>query len=113
MCTGYQTRSSPNTTRTHTRFLQQNKAMAFEKIKQRGIELLIKQIPKLMNKSWKTTLIGIAGAIAIVSTQLVNLFDNDPNTIFSLEAIFAALAVFGIGAAARDNGVTSEKAGVK
>jgi hypothetical protein len=84
-----------------------------ERVKTRGIELLIRQIPKFMNKSWKTTLVGVAGAIALIATQVVHLFDADPATVFSLEAVLAALALLGIGAAARDNDVSSEDAGAK
>jgi uncharacterized membrane protein len=84
-----------------------------ERVKTRGIEFFIRQIPKFMNKSWKTTLVAVAGAVAIVATQVVHLFDADPGTTFSLDAILAALAILGVGAAARDNDVSSEKAGAK
>lgn len=66
-----------------------------------------------MTGSWKTTTVGIAGAIVIIATQIVNLLDNDPNTIFSIEALFAALAVLGIGWFARDNNKSSEDVGLK
>jgi hypothetical protein len=61
--------------------------------------------------SWRTTLVGFLTAAAIISTQLSALMDSDPNTTFSLEAVFAALGALGIGIFARDNKVTSEQAG--
>lgn len=64
-----------------------------------------------MKGSWKTTAAGIASGIAIIATQVSYLLDADPETVFSLEAVFAALGVIGIGFFARDNNVSSEKAG--
>jgi len=64
-------------------------------------------------KSWKTTVVGVAGAIAILATQVVYFFDADPATNFSMEAVFAALAALGIGWFARDKNVTSEQEGIK
>lgn len=62
-------------------------------------------------KSWKTTVAGIAAGLGIIATQVAYIFDADPNTVFSLEAVLGALGVMGIGFFARDNGVTSEQAG--
>jgi hypothetical protein len=39
--------------------------------------------------------------------------DGDPETQPNVEVVLAALATMGIGVAARDNGVSSEKAGAK
>ena len=64
-------------------------------------------------KSWKTTTAGIAAGLAIIATNLVALLDNDPATVFSIEAVFAALGVMGIGIFARDNNVSSESVGAK
>jgi len=64
-------------------------------------------------KSWKTTTIGVLAGISIISVQVSALLDNDPETVFSLEAVFAALAAVGIGFFARDNNVSSEAAGIK
>lgn len=77
------------------------------------LQILIRQIPNLMKGSWRTTLVGILGAVSILIAQAVNLLDADPDTVFSLEAVMAALAIFGIGRIARDNGVSSETAGAK
>lgn len=64
-----------------------------------------------MKGSWKTTAAGIVSGIAIILTQVSYLLDANPDTVFSIEACFAALGVIGIGFFARDNNVTSEKAG--
>jgi len=62
-------------------------------------------------KSWKTTTAGIVAGLAVILTQVAYLLDADPETVFSLEAVIAALGVMGIGWFARDNNVTSEQAG--
>lgn len=63
--------------------------------------------------SWRTTLIGVLTAVAILSTQANAFLDADETTVFSFEAVFAALGALGIGFFARDNKVTSEQAGLK
>lgn len=84
-----------------------------KRLRENLLELLIKQIPLIMGKSWKTTVLAIASAVAIIATQIVHLFDADVATTFSLEAIIGALGLLGVGVAARDNDVTSEDAGAK
>lgn len=64
-------------------------------------------------KSWKTTVAGIASGVAILATQLQAVLDDDPTTVFDWKAALGALAVFGIGFFSRDNGVSSEDAGIK
>ncbi|MCB9019264.1 MAG: hypothetical protein H6546_02950 [Chitinophagales bacterium] len=66
-----------------------------------------------MTGSWRTSLVAYLGAAAIILTQFVNLLDADPNTVFSIEAIMTAAAIFGIGKLARDNKVSSEEAGAQ
>jgi hypothetical protein len=66
-----------------------------------------------MKGSWKTTAVGILTAIGIIATQVSYLLDTDPETVFNLQAVFAALGVAGIGFFARDNNVNSEAAGAK
>lgn len=64
-------------------------------------------------KSWRTTVLGIVGAIGILCTQVGNVLDADPATVLDWSTIFSALGVFGIGFFARDNKVSSEAAGAK
>jgi len=62
-------------------------------------------------KSWKTTAAGIAAIVAALATAVGALFDADPTTLPDWGAVAAAI-IAGIGLiAARDNDVTSEKAG--
>lgn len=62
-------------------------------------------------KSWKTTAAGIAAIVAALATAVAALFDADPTTLPDWGAVAAAILA-GIGLiAARDNNVTSEKAG--
>lgn len=66
-----------------------------------------------MKKSWRTTLAGIATIGVVVCSALVAQFDGDPLSEANWGAVVAAVLA-GIGLiAARDNGVSSEEAGVK
>ena len=58
-------------------------------------------------KSWKTTLGGVLLALAPVSKQVL------PPAYHWVSEAFLALGGLIVGVAARDNGVTSEQAGVK
>lgn len=64
-----------------------------------------------MKSSWKTTTVGILAGLSIILAQVSYLLDADPQTTFSLEVVFSALGIMGIGFFARDNNVTSEQAG--
>ena len=66
-----------------------------------------------MKGSWKTTSAGVLAGIAIIATQVSYVLDADPATVFSLEAVFGALGMIGIGFFARDNNVSSEQVGAK
>lgn len=64
-------------------------------------------------KSWKTTLAGVGTILTAVGVALKAVFDGDPSTSVNFEATITAITA-GIGLiAARDNGVSSEQAGVK
>jgi uncharacterized membrane protein YhiD involved in acid resistance len=66
-----------------------------------------------MTKSWKTSAAGIGAILIAVGSALSSMFDNNPATVADWGAVVAAV-IAGIGLlAARDNGVSSEDAGVK
>lgn len=65
----------------------------------------------MKNASWKTTTAGVAAIVVALATAVGALFDADPTTLPDWGAVAAAVMA-GIGLiAARDNNVTSEKAG--
>lgn len=70
---------------------------------------------KTITKSWKTTALGILGAIAVLAPALHTQFDGDPTTVVASwgTVLAAAAAQLGLGAFARDHGVTSEQAGAE
>ena len=53
-------------------------------------------------KSWKTTVVSILGASIIVAVQVMNVLDDDPNTVFNWEATQGALVILGVGILAKD-----------
>jgi uncharacterized membrane protein YhiD involved in acid resistance len=66
-----------------------------------------------MTKSWKTSAAGIGAILVAVGSALSSMFDNNPATVADWGAVVAAV-IAGIGLlAARDNGVSSEDAGIK
>jgi uncharacterized membrane protein YhiD involved in acid resistance len=66
-----------------------------------------------VNKSWKTSAAGIGAILVAVGSALSSMFDNNPATVADWGAVVAAV-IAGIGLlAARDNGVSSEDAGIK
>ena len=64
-------------------------------------------------KSWKTTVAGILAALSLLIGEASKAFDDDPRTQPSVELILTGIAALGIGVFARDNNVSSEKAGAK
>lgn len=64
-------------------------------------------------KSWRTTLTGVMGFLAVLCTELPKALDDNPLTVPEWGLVVAgALVMLGLGAA-RDNQVTSEAAGAK
>lgn len=55
-------------------------------------------------KNWRTTLTGALTGLIIIGTQVLNLLDNDPATVFSFELLMAGIAAMGIGWFAKDAG---------
>ena len=65
----------------------------------------------MKNASWKTTTAGVAAIVVALATAVGALFDADPTTLPDWGAVAAAVMA-GVGLiVARDNNVTSEKAG--
>lgn len=66
-----------------------------------------------MKASWKTTTAGIASIVVAVASCVQAHFDGDSATVPNWEVAVAAIMA-GIGLMfARDNGVSSERAGAK
>ena len=64
-------------------------------------------------KSWKTTLAGIMAFITASWAQVQYILDNDPSTNPDWSIIVTAFIVLVGLVTARDNDVSSEKAGAK
>lgn len=63
--------------------------------------------------SWRTTVAGIGAMLVAIGGAVSATFDNDPTTTADWAAVIAAcIAGFGL-IFARDNKVSSERAGVK
>ena len=62
--------------------------------------------------SWRTTLLGYFVLLGSIFNSAAALFDNDPKTTINVQEILTAAVGVGL-IAARDNGVTSERAGAK
>jgi hypothetical protein len=67
----------------------------------------------LIKGSWKTTAVTVLGAIGIMATQLQNLLDDDPATVFSWEMFWVAGVLVLVGLFAKDGDKTSEEVGLK
>lgn len=66
-----------------------------------------------MNKSWKTTVAGVAAILTAVGSALTAMFDNDPATVMDIGATVAAIMA-GVGLIlARDNDKSSEDVGAR
>lgn len=62
-------------------------------------------------KSWKTTFAGIMGFIVLAWGQLQYMLDTDPTTNPEWNIVIGAFMTLLTGLFARDNDVSSEKAG--
>lgn len=64
-------------------------------------------------KSWRTTIFGAGGVLAVLVSALQSLFDGNPQTNPDWNMVVAAcLPAIGL-LFARDHGVSSEDAGIK
>ena len=69
---------------------------------------------KAITKSWQTTLLGVLGAVSVITTAAYAQLDGDPLTVANwLTVIPTAIGLLGIGALSRDHGVTSKRAGAE
>ncbi len=71
---------------------------------------------QLLRGSWQTTLAGTLTLIAVAAKNLAGAFDDDPETVFDLNALIEAIiaGVIGLGfIAARDNNKSSEAVRLK
>lgn len=67
------------------------------------------KLTKLATVSWKTTVLGVLAAIIMLADEARAVLDGDPETQPNVENLVAALALLGIGVAARDADKTSEQ----
>lgn len=66
-----------------------------------------------MKKSWKTTLFGAGGLVAVLSGAVIAIFDDNPATIPDWAAVVGAVSIaFGL-LNARDKYVTSKEQGAE
>lgn len=63
-------------------------------------------------KSWKTTIIGFLTGLMLAAPQIINLLDNNPETLFSFEIFIAALGAMGLGVFAKDGDKSSKELGL-
>ena len=63
--------------------------------------------------SWTTTTAGIVAALSILLHQATAYLDTDPQTVFDISQVIAAIGMLWLGLSARDNDVTSEQAKAK
>jgi len=66
-----------------------------------------------MNKSWRTTTLGVTAIGIAVLNVAKAIFDGDPATNFDWPTVSAQVAAGWGLIVARDNSVTSEQAGAK
>lgn len=63
-------------------------------------------------KNYRTTAVGLLAGVIICATQLINMLDSDPETVFQLAIFLSGLAAMGIGVFAKDGDKSSKKLGI-
>ncbi len=66
-----------------------------------------------MFKSWRTTIFGAGGLLTTLAVIASALFDGDPDTVVNWAIIIPSISTSVALLFARDNAVSSEKAGAK
>lgn len=64
-------------------------------------------------KNWQTTLLGFLTGLVICASQLINLLDTDPETVFQLTIFLPGLGAMGLGYFAKDGNKSSKQLGIK
>lgn len=64
-------------------------------------------------QNWRTTIVGFLTGLVLASSQIINLLDSNPETIFDIKILIAAFGAMGIGMFAKDGDKTSEDVGIK
>lgn len=64
-------------------------------------------------QNWRTTIVGFLTGLVLAGSQIINLLDNDPETICDFKILIAAFGAMGIGVFAKDGDKTSEDLGIK
>lgn len=67
-------------------------------------------IGKLLS-SWRTSMVGIIGALPPILVQVEHLLDGDPSTVCDWNVVMLGITVIIGFLTARDNKTTSEEAG--
>lgn len=60
------------------------------------------KILKAIKGNWKTTVLAILAALTVIITQVGNLTDNDPETVFDMHTLWTTGIVVLIGLFAKD-----------
>ncbi len=64
-------------------------------------------------QSWKTTAVGFLTGLVLAGSQLINLLDSNPETLFDLNILMAGFAALGIGVFAKDGDKSSKQLGIE
>ena len=65
----------------------------------------------ILKASWKTTVGGVVVFLSLLFGEIEKAFDDDPKTAINFNVIVEAAGLLFVALSARDNDVTSEKAG--
>jgi len=63
--------------------------------------------------NWKTTLLAVLAAVILILTEVKDLLDGNPKTVFEWEKFWTLGIIVLIGLFAKDSDKTSEELGLK